>query len=215
MYYLGSRYYDPQVKRFINADHANLIAANTYGLTDKNLFSYCDNNPVTREDDGGELWNVVVGAVVGGVLGSVGEVISQVATGTSLKDVDWTSVAIEGVNGALTGGLISVGLPTTVTTVGRAVINTATSVAHSIHVKESAGTTITKACISAAGTIVAGNISRKKPFVNAGVGAVVKNRATRSVLRTVTRAFRPYVQTAKNALRRKVNNYNARRAVLV
>ena len=26
MYYLGERYYDPQVKRFVNADHANLMA---------------------------------------------------------------------------------------------------------------------------------------------------------------------------------------------
>ena len=69
MYYLGSRYYDPQVKRFINADHANLIAANTYGLTDKNYFSYCDNNPVMRIDDGGGFWGEVLTgvAIIAGV----------------------------------------------------------------------------------------------------------------------------------------------------
>ena len=67
LYYLGSRYYDPAVKRFINADSASLITSNTYALTDKNLFAYCDNNPVSRNDKNGAFFNTVIGAVVGGV----------------------------------------------------------------------------------------------------------------------------------------------------
>ena len=45
LYYLGSRYYDPAVKRFMNAD--------TYTNTDtgfigQNMFAYCNNSPGLR-----------------------------------------------------------------------------------------------------------------------------------------------------------------------
>ena len=33
------------------------------GLTDKNLYSYCDNNPVMRKDEGGMFWDTVFDAV--------------------------------------------------------------------------------------------------------------------------------------------------------
>ena len=74
LYYLGSRYYDPAVKRFINADGAALAAIGAYnnGLTDKNYFAYCNNAPVNSSDDGGDLPTVIVGAIVGGVLGIAG-----------------------------------------------------------------------------------------------------------------------------------------------
>ena len=63
------------------------------------------------------------------------EVVSQVATGTKLKDVNWKDVAIEGVNGAVTGGLMLSGLPVSAITAGRAITNAATSVLHSINNK--------------------------------------------------------------------------------
>ena len=49
-YYLNSRYYDPQVKRFINAD--GIIGANGI-FTGYNLFAYCNNNPVVMSDPSG------------------------------------------------------------------------------------------------------------------------------------------------------------------
>ena len=33
------------------------------GLTDKNLYAYCDNNPITRSDNGGEFWDTVFDVV--------------------------------------------------------------------------------------------------------------------------------------------------------
>ena len=50
-YYLQSRYYDPEIGRFINADG--------YVTTDiepvaANMFAYCNNNPVNRDDYSGE-----------------------------------------------------------------------------------------------------------------------------------------------------------------
>jgi RHS repeat-associated protein len=44
-YYLQSRYYDPQVGRFLNADE--LIR---FGEVASNLLSYCENNPVNKVD---------------------------------------------------------------------------------------------------------------------------------------------------------------------
>ena len=49
-YYLNSRYYDPEVKRFINAD--GLISTGQ-GVTGYNMFAYCNNNPVNMVDPSG------------------------------------------------------------------------------------------------------------------------------------------------------------------
>ena len=43
LYYCNSRYYDPQIKRFINADE--LVSTGT-GFLGYNMFAYCENNPV-------------------------------------------------------------------------------------------------------------------------------------------------------------------------
>ena len=45
-YYVSSRYYDPEVGRWLNADTPDVLTATPNALTDKNLFAYCDNNPV-------------------------------------------------------------------------------------------------------------------------------------------------------------------------
>ena len=45
-YYLQTRYYDPTTCRFISMDDVSVLYATPMGLTDKNLYSYCDNNPM-------------------------------------------------------------------------------------------------------------------------------------------------------------------------
>ena len=50
LYYLQSRYYDPNVGRFINAD--SLISTGQ-GLLGNNMFAYCLNNPVNFTDPSG------------------------------------------------------------------------------------------------------------------------------------------------------------------
>ena len=49
---MSSRYYDPEICRFINADDASNLGANS-DFASANLFTYCGNNPVIRADDGG------------------------------------------------------------------------------------------------------------------------------------------------------------------
>ncbi len=65
LYYLNSRYYDPKVGRFISADDVGAVVATPEGLTDKNLYAYCDNNPITRIDNGGEFWRILAGSIIG------------------------------------------------------------------------------------------------------------------------------------------------------
>ena len=51
-YYLQSRYYDPAVGRFINADG---YVSTGQGLIGNNMFAYCNNNPVMYVDYVGEF----------------------------------------------------------------------------------------------------------------------------------------------------------------
>ena len=53
LYYLNSRYYDPETGRFINADG---YVSTGQGVLGNNMFAYCGNNPVVRVDFGGEHW---------------------------------------------------------------------------------------------------------------------------------------------------------------
>ena len=53
LYYLQSRYYNPDMGRFINADG---YASTGQGLLGNNMFAYCANNPVARSDVYGTRW---------------------------------------------------------------------------------------------------------------------------------------------------------------
>ena len=50
LYYLQSRYYNPTIGRFINADS---LIDNSAGVVGYNLFAYCANNPIVYEDSSG------------------------------------------------------------------------------------------------------------------------------------------------------------------
>ena len=52
LYYLNSRYYDPEIGRFINADELSYLNENN--INGMNLFSYCRNNPVIYFDPSGK-----------------------------------------------------------------------------------------------------------------------------------------------------------------
>ena len=73
MYYLQSRYYDPQISRFINADDVSMLGASGTALG-YNLFAYCENNPINNCDATGHVVTPanIIGAAVGIVLGAVG-----------------------------------------------------------------------------------------------------------------------------------------------
>ena len=106
MYYLGSRYYNPTMCRFINADSVSVVHEANGKLTDKNLFAYCDNNPVMRKDGGGEFWTVLAGAVIGAITNVAATVISNAASGS---ETSLGQVVVAAVSGAASGALASTG----------------------------------------------------------------------------------------------------------
>ncbi len=55
LYYLKSKYYDPQVKRFLNADDSDILQEEQNCLLQYNIYTYCFNNPANMNDDEGEM----------------------------------------------------------------------------------------------------------------------------------------------------------------
>ena len=119
LYYLSSRYYDPKVSRFINADSTDaVLSAN--GLYDQNLFAYCDNNPVMRTDMGGEIWNLIVGGAIGGFIGAVTSMSENIAEGKQISLLDTASGFVFGA----IGGALAASIPSmTVSVLGNAALS--------------------------------------------------------------------------------------------
>ena len=74
LYYLNSRYYDPEVGRFINADGYVSTGQDILG---NNMFAYCGNNPVNRADPSGMFWKEI-----GNFFKGVGTAIANFAKAT-------------------------------------------------------------------------------------------------------------------------------------
>ena len=79
MYYLQSRYYDPAVGRFINADESDYLGTDN-SLIGYNLFAYCDNNPVMNIDPSGTFSWKKLSAIVAVTAIIVVSVVATVAT---------------------------------------------------------------------------------------------------------------------------------------
>ena len=111
-YYLQSRYYDPANRRFINAD--------TYSSTDPgdaigcNMFAYCGNNPVMRNDYSGDAWwhwVVATVAVVGLAVASVvtcGGAAAAAMTATAL--ISGTCTTVPAAATIITGAALGAGV---------------------------------------------------------------------------------------------------------
>ena len=96
LYYVSSRYYDPEIGRWINADDTAYLGADGT-LLSYNLFAYCKNNPVMGYDPTGHFGLVgaiiATGAIVGGLLGA----FSAATTGGNVLE--------SAIEGCLTGAL--------------------------------------------------------------------------------------------------------------
>ena len=74
LYYLQSRYYDPEVGRFINADS---FVSTGQGTVGSNMFAYCGNNPIVCVDPTGEFIDTIFDVISLGM--SIAEVITRPA----------------------------------------------------------------------------------------------------------------------------------------
>ena len=106
LYYLQSRYYNPQWGRFLNAD--GYVSTGT-GLLGYNMYAYCNNNPVMYMDLTGRSWESFWDDVK-----FVGEVLLGTAVATACIGLAVLSIAGSiGLTG-ISGGAGAVSIPATV-----------------------------------------------------------------------------------------------------
>ena len=101
LYYLESRYYDPQTQRFLNSDRIEVLGVGG-DILSYNSFAYCENNPVNRADHDGNFWHILVGAIFGAIGGAVSSIVSQVTSG---QGINWKAVGISAASGAVSGAI--------------------------------------------------------------------------------------------------------------
>ncbi len=111
LYYLQSRYYNPEVGRFLNAD---AYASTGQGVLSNNMFAYCQNNPVVLADTNGEfaVTAILIGFATGFVGQYIADVISNVRSGKTGVDaltpkssvIDYLASGVGGAIAAIPGG---------------------------------------------------------------------------------------------------------------
>ena len=73
LYYLMTRYYDPEVCRFISAD---VYMTTGQGVLGGNMWAYCGNNPVRRVEVLGQSWEDIW-ELFGSLFGAGGETVAE------------------------------------------------------------------------------------------------------------------------------------------
>ena len=110
MYYLNSRYYDPEVCRFINADDISVLDITNIALNGLNLYAYCLNNPVNEVDESGYFlfWLFVTAIVVGAVAGGVSKGVEAYKEGVRGWDL-FGSILGGAIMGGAMGAVLTIG----------------------------------------------------------------------------------------------------------
>ena len=145
LYFLQTRYYDPDTGRFLNRDSVNYADPQT--INGLNLYSYCLNNPVEYVDPYGTTawWEwligglIVVGLAVGSIVtgGAVAAVLAGAAIGGAISystqtisgELNWGQFALDIGIGALTGAIGASGVSQATATVLGGLIGSGSSIA--------------------------------------------------------------------------------------
>ena len=102
LYYLNTRYYDPETGRFISPDGIEYLDPDT--INGLNLYAYCGNDPVNRIDPNGNFWfaTLFVSMLIGGfITGTTKAVVEGIQDGT------WRDIMGAFVGGFITGAFLS------------------------------------------------------------------------------------------------------------
>ena len=116
LYYLESRYYDPETGRFISADDTSYLDPES--INGLNLYAYCLNNPIRLSDPTGSMPFLIalglaflIGATIGAITGATLSAATYAMT-TEEDDFDrnefWAETLSGAVSGAITGGVAGV-----------------------------------------------------------------------------------------------------------
>ena len=102
LYYLNSRYYDPVVGRFVNADTIEILDGGNDHLLENNLFAYCFNNPVNMVDEEGTWPSWATKVLIGVAVIAVCAVVTVATGGTGAGVAGF--IAAGALKGAVVGG---------------------------------------------------------------------------------------------------------------
>ncbi len=102
LYYLQTRYYDPETGRFITIDGIEYLDPKT--INGLNLYAYCGNNPVMNVDPTGHAFLVfLIAALIGFGVSFGASAVTQAINNEG--EVDWGVAVIDGLFGAASGAL--------------------------------------------------------------------------------------------------------------
>ena len=103
LYFLKTRYYDPEIGRFMTIDDISYLDPDT--INGLNLYAYCGNNPVMNVDPNGNAWwHWLVGALVIVGLG-IATAVTGGAAGVIVGAAFYGAVT-SAISGALIGGVV-------------------------------------------------------------------------------------------------------------
>ncbi|MDE6441961.1 MAG: RHS repeat-associated core domain-containing protein [Clostridia bacterium] len=103
LYFLQSRYYDPETGRFLNMDSIDYADPET--INGLNLFAYCNNNPVMNVDpDGTWSWKSILKTVCAVAIVIAASAVAIATAGTAVGLIA-AGAAIGGAVGGTIGGL--------------------------------------------------------------------------------------------------------------
>ena len=103
-YYAQVREYQADAGRFSSQDIIGGFSENPETL---NRYSYCWNNSLLYIDNDGEFPTIAIGALIGGAVGGIGSIISDVAKG---KKINWGKAGKNALKGAAAGAVIGTGV---------------------------------------------------------------------------------------------------------
>ena len=173
LYYLQSRYYDPEVGRFINADA--FTSTDISGALSANMFAYCENNPVMRDDPTGEVWTVAVKMLVGAAVSMASYALDQSMAG---EKIDIKELAMSAAEGAITAVV-----PTKYATA----INAVTTLFKSAR----AGNDLKTTAMDVAASVGSSLIGSGSSYLGGKVKlAQFKNKSTKGGLKALGRTFK-------------------------
>ncbi len=111
LYYLNSRYYDPEIGRFINSDDVSVLDATKVTINGLNLYAYCLNNPVNEVDENGYLllWLFISAILVGSIISAGTSIVSQ-GLSKGWNNINWLQVGWDTMIGAISGAFSMSGL---------------------------------------------------------------------------------------------------------
>jgi RHS repeat-associated protein len=153
-YYLRARFYQPTTGRFTQADPYWNITNMIYGtnpfemghgvlrpnpwaiMQAGSLYVYCGNNPIMYTDPTGEFFisTIIIGAVIGATISAGVNVASQRINNGNWNNMNWKSVGISAVSGAITGALGASGVGVLGQVIGNAAVSGVTEIVQNVAV---------------------------------------------------------------------------------